>query len=236
MNFMAKYKQKIWSESSRPAWFLFSTVFLYNICLFGFADIAPTRILADSRSSNGENPGLIIPPSETFTSFANMRTVLICSFLIAFLLVIAYYLLSDCPRIIRIISFLIFHLIFFSILFYLSSVGLKSPARLFGLIIQILSLTFLGFVYTLSERPVALRYSGRTTIDRYLRAQWKRVRTGLFVGVAVPFTGAVTFASTTDAGPIPIALLGGIFLMPVVGAAGFYYHRILIAERILGLR
>ena len=61
------------------------------------------------------------------------------------------------------------------------------------------------------------------------------MQTALTIGVAVAFGGAVTFAPTSSAGAIPVALLAGTFFMPAVGAAAFYFYRVKIAEEQLGI-
>lgn len=214
---------------------LFTTLFLFSFCLFGFLDIAPTRIFTSSGASCQENRGWDIPPCESFTSFPNLAPIILLSFSVAAVVLLVYYW-SDRDRK---FTFGVSFLSYLAIFIWLEtrySVEIESPARVFGMITVISSISLLCFVYTASEQLITIRSSDEVRIDRYLDSQWRRLRISLFAGVAVPFTGAVTFASTTDGGPIPIVLLSGIFLTPALGVAGFYLHRILLAEEILGLR
>lgn len=221
--------------SKRRERYLLTTLFLFNTCLFGFLDIAPSRVFTSSGASCQEGRGWDIPPCDSFTSIPNLIPIILLSFLLAAVVVLTYYGFDRDRRITSTVSLLSYCVIFAGLEAKYSA-GIESPARFFGVIIVFVSVFLLCFVYTASEQLITVRRSNEVRIDRYLDSQWRRLRISLFAGVAVPFTGGVTFASTTDGGPIPIVLLSGIFLMPALGVAGFYLHRILLAEEILGLR
>lgn len=254
------------SSDSRLQILLFLSVWVSSFCFIGYLDMAPTGIFSNpaieyqaktippdgsydialnvSSSADlygkGVNGGLDIPPSQSFTSPFNVLVIVLVSIIPAVYVSSLYnkYKKFDVGglRTYIVIASVFGYILMYAYLVRYNDVSLSPPSRWIGIVVHVVFIVLLLIVYT---KPTDSFLTGKSNSEKsgiYVRSLWRRIRLFLFVGFTISFGGAVTFATTTVAGPLAIVIFSGIFISPLAGCAAFYYSRLREVERNLNLR